>query len=709
MKKTLLLLKKYATLSSLTNGATSTWNSETNTITWTALTNNMLSNFDFAAGDYKQYTKIGVTISSITNADYVRVQIRANGKELTQSFSGTGTIEKSLTTDYGFNVADLESVEWVRMLGSTWGDSHTIGAENPASAVISEVYLEAPTRTKDVDLSTMSASEGNATWNNSTSTFAWTGTWSNAITLPGLSDNLSAYTTVNYVTAAGTADHFRILIYYSNGASQTTYQASVGTKSVTFADMGVVTANLAYVSSIKISGASDFGSQENPGNITLTSFSLEGPKVSYITATTTYAAPAGTTDMNGLSGWTISYPKDIANETSWGGNIDSNEGAATITGYDYLHFVVTSASADANTGLRVFVWDGSARITLFPHPITDYADVTDWTATSWITSPGTYVVKISDYPLLRGFKALQGWAGNAGTITVSQAYLSSGAPVAYIPSGKYTLVGETTGASSLTSALADAYATYYDATGVIGTGIDLTPTGNSNALFKANRDDVLSNSSNVIVGSTCANLLLTDGYAFKAPADFTAKSASYTTTINTTAQAGTLCLPFEATIPDGVTAYTLAYTSGDAATATEITTGTIPANTPVLLNGSGTVTFTGTSAAVDADAVNTSGAMTGVFESTTVPEDSYVLQDGDSGVGFYKVSSAITANPFRAYLTAQGAGAKLRIIFPDEANSIQTVEAAKADDGIIYNLNGQRVSYPTKGIYIKNGKKFINK
>jgi hypothetical protein len=92
------------------------------------------------------------------------------------------------------------------------------------------------------------------------------------------------------------------------------------------------------------------------------------------------------------------------------------------------------------------------------------------------------------------------------------------------------------------------------------------------------------------VNGTCASLVLTDGYPFKAPSDFTATAATYTTTISTAAQAGTLCLPFAATIPQGVTAYTLTYQSGDNATATEVET-TIPANTPVLLNGSGEVTL----------------------------------------------------------------------------------------------------------------------
>ena len=42
--------------------------------------------------------------------------------------------------------------------------------------------------------------------------------------------------------------------------------------------------------------------------------------------------------------------------------------------------------------------------------------------------------------------------------------------------------------------------------------------------------------------------------------------------------------------------------------------------------------------------------------------------------------------------------------------SIRTMLAqADEDDSIIYNLRGQRVEAPTKGLYIKNNKKYILK
>ena len=266
---------------------------------------------------------------------------------------------------------------------------------------------------------------------------------------------------------------------------------------------------------------------------------------------------------------------------------------------------------------------------------------------------------------------------------------------------------------SATEALADTKATVIDAKGMTNDTQfkETLTTANPNCLIITDNADKLKNSQNVIVNGTCANLVLTDRHPFKAPADFTATSATYTTTINKEAKAGTLILPFAATIPTGVKAYTLTYASGDAVTATE-QTGTIPASVPVLLNGSGEVTFTGSGTVTNVPTANIASNLVGVYEETTVPQGSYVLQDGEDGVGFYKVTSNdIKANPFRAYLKASGAGAaKVRVIYEaEDATAITSLEAQDVVNETIYNLNGMRISHPTKGIYIKNGKKFIVK
>lgn len=43
------------------------------------------------------------------------------------------------------------------------------------------------------------------------------------------------------------------------------------------------------------------------------------------------------------------------------------------------------------------------------------------------------------------------------------------------------------------------------------------------------------------------------------------------------------------------------------------------------------------------------------------------------------------------------------------ATGIDAITATRSADGVIYNLSGQRVTTPTRGIYIKNGKKYIKR
>ena len=45
----------------------------------------------------------------------------------------------------------------------------------------------------------------------------------------------------------------------------------------------------------------------------------------------------------------------------------------------------------------------------------------------------------------------------------------------------------------------------------------------------------------------------------------------------------------------------------------------------------------------------------------------------------------------------------------DKATSIKTIETSNNKDGHIYDLSGRKVNNPSKGIYIRNGKKFIVK
>jgi hypothetical protein len=54
-------------------------------------------------------------------------------------------------------------------------------------------------------------------------------------------------------------------------------------------------------------------------------------------------------------------------------------------------------------------------------------------------------------------------------------------------------------------------------------------------------------------------------------------------------------------------------------------------------------------------------------------------------------------------------GARLAFVFGGEATGISGTLKANGEDSVLYNLSGQRVENPTKGLYIVNGKKVIIK
>ena len=187
-----------------------------------------------------------------------------------------------------------------------------------------------------------------------------------------------------------------------------------------------------------------------------------------------------------------------------------------------------------------------------------------------------------------------------------------------------------------------------------------------------------------------------------------AVATTYTLAV-TDAGAATLVLPFGAALPAGIKAYTLSYTAGnEKVTATEV--DVITANQPVLINAeAGDYTFTSNGETNTNSPVN--GALTGVYASTVVPSGSYILTNESGVVGFRKADGStnyVTAN--HAYLTADGTGAGiLDIDFGGVTGITNTNCTNDTNIGGVYNLTGQRVSQPTKGMYIVNGKKVMIK
>lgn len=97
----------------------------------------------------------------------------------------------------------------------------------------------------------------------------------------------------------------------------------------------------------------------------------------------------------------------------------------------------------------------------------------------------------------------------------------------------------------------------------------------------------------------------------------------------------------------------------------------------------------------------------------------YIFAKKDSDIGFYRLVSTYTLAAHRAYLAlptgvTQTAAARVALLFSDdETTAVQTIETIEAierpQSDKIYNICGQLVGKPTRGLYIINGKKVIIK
>ena len=140
----------------------------------------------------------------------------------------------------------------------------------------------------------------------------------------------------------------------------------------------------------------------------------------------------------------------------------------------------------------------------------------------------------------------------------------------------------------------------------------------------------------------------------------------------------------------------------------------IPAHTGVIVYAQpGTYTFTSSTTHVDACA---NSRLSGVTEDTPTADIDgtvYTLSVGKNpeDIGFRKfVGETLAANKAFLVMNKSSEVNFYNFSFDDELTGISTTEQnVDAESAVIYDLQGRRVTSPSKGIYIVNGKKrFIN-
>ena len=210
---------------------------------------------------------------------------------------------------------------------------------------------------------------------------------------------------------------------------------------------------------------------------------------------------------------------------------------------------------------------------------------------------------------------------------------------------------------------------------------------------------------NIINDGVCESLVLTDNTDFGTPAAFTATQVSFTTNVKSYK---TLVVPFDAAIPAGFAAAKATSVTGNHINLEDA--ATISAGEPVLVQGTGDFQLTASNAAVAAtdNAVLENGLFSGTYKSIPAIADSYVLQNQNSVIGFYKVADVKpTVGAFRAWLNVTS-NVKA-YFFGDEATSINEELRMKNEEleGAMFNLAGQRLQKMQKGVNIVNGKKVL--
>jgi len=180
-----------------------------------------------------------------------------------------------------------------------------------------------------------------------------------------------------------------------------------------------------------------------------------------------------------------------------------------------------------------------------------------------------------------------------------------------------------------------------------------------------------------------------------------------------------LCLPFAVSLPEGLTAY-IATSIGKNSDGTDVLYlsaigTTIPAYTPVLINGTQKthkLTILPDDESAEPEGNLLQGALakrTGVVRGSVA----VISKNSTTGMGMYlSNSTTLTAN--RAFmsvedlpeLTTPGNG----LVLSTEETAIQAIHEIANQEIKIYNLQGQKVDKPRRGIYVtQDGRKVLIK
>ncbi len=196
-------------------------------------------------------------------------------------------------------------------------------------------------------------------------------------------------------------------------------------------------------------------------------------------------------------------------------------------------------------------------------------------------------------------------------------------------------------------------------------------------------------------------MVLTDAYPFYTSIDFHADVVEVTR--NLKAGINSLCLPFYTAETEISTNCKIAtYKNGTTFTYADHAEANVPFLATAVNAAAEKLNFTDKTVAITPVSLGTT------FVGVYAPQSAKDLYGINGDGKLQKGGSGATINSFRAYLTDVSEARE--ITFEDETTGLTDVSSKTSDGrGECFNLAGQRVAQPTKGLYIVNGRKVVIK
>ena len=173
---------------------------------------------------------------------------------------------------------------------------------------------------------------------------------------------------------------------------------------------------------------------------------------------------------------------------------------------------------------------------------------------------------------------------------------------------------------------------------------------------------------------------------------------------------------YNVTVPEDVTVYIATACDDKYVTLSAVDVDIIPANTGVILEGSeGDYVLTPTTD--DADEISDENLLIASSEYPTVGEEGdgytyYGLNATNTTTAeFAVITTGTELSGNKAYLgvSSESSAKTLKITFGSTTGISEAAVESASSDGAIYSLQGIKVSSPSKGLYIQDGKKVIIK